>query len=83
VILSYAAVTALEKNSPIISDLPIKENTETLLEASRAVGLEINAEKTKYMIVSRHPNSGQNQKIRIANECGKIQIFGDDTSKSE
>jgi hypothetical protein len=46
----------------------IKENTESLLEASRDVGLEINAEKTKYMIMSRHPNSGQNQNIRIANE---------------
>jgi hypothetical protein len=46
----------------------IKENSETLLEASRGVGLEINAEKTKYMIMSHHPNSGQNQNIRIANE---------------
>jgi hypothetical protein len=46
----------------------IKENTETLLEASRDIGLEINVEKTKYMIMSRHPNSGQNQNIRRANE---------------
>jgi hypothetical protein len=46
----------------------IKENTETLSEASRVIGLEINAEKTKYMIMSRHPNSGQKQSIRIANE---------------
>jgi hypothetical protein len=46
----------------------IKENTETLLEASRDVGPEINAKKTKYMIMSCHPNSGQNQNIRIANE---------------
>jgi hypothetical protein len=46
----------------------IKENTETLLEASRDVGLEINAEKTQHMIKSRYPNSGQNQNIRIANE---------------
>jgi hypothetical protein len=46
----------------------IKENSETLLEASRDIGLEINAEKTKYMIMSHHPNSGQNQNIRIANE---------------
>jgi hypothetical protein len=41
----------------------IKENSETLLEASSVIGLEINAEKTKYMM-----NSGQNQYIRIANE---------------
>jgi hypothetical protein len=40
----------------------------TLLEASRDIGLEINAEKTKYMIMSRHPNSAQNQNVRIANE---------------
>jgi hypothetical protein len=46
----------------------IKENTETPLEASRDVGLEINAEKTKYMIMSRHLNSEQNQNIRIAYE---------------
>jgi hypothetical protein len=46
----------------------VKENTETPLEASRDVGLEINAEKTKYMIMSCHQNSGQNQNIRSANE---------------
>jgi hypothetical protein len=38
----------------------IKEK-ESLLEASRDVGLEINAENTKYMIMSRHPNSGQTE----------------------
>jgi hypothetical protein len=38
----------------------IKENSETLLEVSRDIGLEINAEKTKYTIVSHHPNSGRN-----------------------
>jgi hypothetical protein len=46
----------------------IKENTETLLEASRDIGLEINAEKTRYIIMSRQPNSRQNQNIRITNE---------------
>jgi sorting nexin-29 len=46
----------------------IKEISETLLEVSRDIGLEINAEKTKYMIMSHHLNSGQNQNIRIANE---------------
>jgi hypothetical protein len=34
----------------------IKENSETLLEASRDTGLEINAEKTQYMIMSHHLN---------------------------
>jgi hypothetical protein len=46
----------------------IKQNSETLLESSRDIGLEINAEKTNYMIMSHHLNSGQNQNIRIANE---------------
>jgi hypothetical protein len=46
----------------------IKENTENLLEANRDIGLEINAEKTKYIIMSRYPKSGQNQNIRRANE---------------
>jgi hypothetical protein len=43
-------------------------NTETLSQASRDIGLEINAEKTNYIIMSRHPYSGQNQNIRTANE---------------
>jgi hypothetical protein len=34
----------------------ITENKETLLEVSMDVGLEINAEKTKYMVMSRHSN---------------------------
>jgi hypothetical protein len=36
----------------------IKKNPETLLDASREVGLEINTEKTKYIIMSRHRNVG-------------------------
>jgi hypothetical protein len=46
----------------------IKESSETLLQANRDVSLQIDVEKTKYMIMSHHPNSGQNQNIRIANE---------------
>jgi hypothetical protein len=58
----------------------IKENSETLLEASRDSGLEINLKKTKYMIVSCHPNSGQNQNIRLAiesfEEVAKFKYLG-------
>jgi hypothetical protein len=39
-----------------------------LLSYIRDIDLEINVEKTKYVIMSLHPNSGQNQYIRTANE---------------
>jgi hypothetical protein len=35
-----------------------KINTETLIDASTEVGLEINVEKTKYMLLSRHQKVG-------------------------
>jgi hypothetical protein len=34
----------------------IKKNTGTLIDASKDVGLEINVEETKYMLLSRHQN---------------------------
>jgi hypothetical protein len=45
----------------------IKENTESLIDASKEIGLEINVEKTKYMLLSRHQNVVQNRDIKIAN----------------
>jgi hypothetical protein len=45
-----------------------RENKGTLFEDSRDDGLEINAEKTNYMIMFHHQNSEQNLNIRIANE---------------
>jgi hypothetical protein len=50
----------------------IKENTEAFMEASRDVGLETNAEMTKYMFVSHYPNLGQNQNVRIVNKTFEI-----------
>jgi hypothetical protein len=35
----------------------IKKNTETLIDASKEVGLEINVEKTKYLLLSPHQNA--------------------------
>jgi hypothetical protein len=46
---------------------PIKENTETLLDASKEVGLEVNSEKTKHMLMSRSQNIGQKHSIKGAN----------------
>jgi hypothetical protein len=37
----------------------IKKNTATLINASKEVSLEVNAEKTKYMLLPRHQNAGQ------------------------
>jgi hypothetical protein len=45
----------------------IDKNTETLIGASKEVGLEINVEKTKYVLLSRHQNAGQNRDIELAN----------------
>jgi hypothetical protein len=46
----------------------IRKNTEVLLIASKEIGLEVNAEKTKYMVMSRDQNAGQNGHIQIGNK---------------
>jgi hypothetical protein len=45
----------------------VKKDTETLIDASKEVGLEINVEKTKYMLLFRQKNVGQDRGIKIAN----------------
>jgi hypothetical protein len=45
----------------------IKKSTDTLLDASKEVGLEVNPEKTKYMLMSRNQKIGQKHSIKIAN----------------
>ena len=45
----------------------IRDNTEIFIKASKDIGLEVNSEKTKYMITSRQQNVIQNQKIVIGN----------------
>jgi hypothetical protein len=44
-----------------------KENIVTLTDASKKVGLEVNPEKMKYMLLSCPQNVGQNHEIKIAN----------------
>jgi hypothetical protein len=44
----------------------IKKNTETLIDPSKEVGLEVHTRKIKYML-SHHQNAGQNHDIKIAN----------------
>jgi hypothetical protein len=37
----------------------IKKNTQILIDASKEIGLEVNTERTKYMLLSCHQNAGQ------------------------
>jgi hypothetical protein len=46
----------------------IKKNTEALIVASKEIGPEVNAEKTKHMVMSRNQNAGQNHNIKIDNK---------------
>jgi hypothetical protein len=39
-----------------------------MLEASRIVGIEINTEETKYMVVPGHQNIRQNDNLLISNK---------------
>jgi hypothetical protein len=47
----------------------IKRNTQTLIDASKQIGLEVNTEKTKYTrkLLSHHQNAGQNHDLKISN----------------
>jgi hypothetical protein len=45
----------------------VNKHTETLIEASKEVGLEIKAEKTKYMLLSCHQHAEKSHDIKTAN----------------
>ena len=46
----------------------IRKNTEALVIASKEIGLEVNAVKTKYVVMSRDQNAGQNGNIQTGNK---------------
>ena len=45
----------------------IKKNAEVLVVASKEIGLEVNADKTKYMVMYRDQNAGRIHNIKIDN----------------
>jgi hypothetical protein len=65
----------------------IKKNTETVIAVSKEAGLEVNAEKTKYKLLSHNQDTGQIHYINTANRpfenVAKFQIFGNGSRKSD
>jgi hypothetical protein len=54
----------------------IKKNTEALVVASEETGLEVNVDKTKYMVMSRDQNTGQSHDIKSGNSSfEKVEHF--------
>jgi hypothetical protein len=41
----------------------IKENADALVVASKEIGLEVNVDRTKYMVMSRDQNAGRSHSI--------------------
>jgi hypothetical protein len=57
-----------------------KKNTEALLHASKEVGLEVNTEKTMYMLMPRSQKIGQKHSIKVTNrsfeDVAKFKYLG-------
>ena len=54
----------------------IKENTEALVVARQETGLEVNADKIKYMVMSRDQNSGRSHSMKIDNSSfERVELF--------
>jgi len=48
-------------------------NTEALLVACKEIGIELNVEKTKYVIMCREQNSEQNNQTNMRNKSFKVR----------
>jgi hypothetical protein len=47
----------------------IQKNAEALVVASKEIGLEVNADKTKYIAMSRDQTAGRSYDMKINNVC--------------
>jgi len=53
-----------------------REKQDTLVVASKDVGLVVNADKTKYLVVSQDQNAGQSHNIKTDNiSCERVEEF--------
>ena len=65
----------------------VKENAEDLVAATKEIGLEVNADKTTYMTVSRDQNAGRIHSMKMDNSpverMEEFKIFGNNSNKSK
>jgi len=45
----------------------VKKNKESLVVAAKEIGIEVNADKTKYMVMSRDQNAGRSHNMETDN----------------
>jgi hypothetical protein len=64
---NYSSIVAADINVVGKDIDTIKKNIEALLHASKEVGVEVNPEKTKCMLVSCYQKAEQTYSIKIAN----------------
>jgi len=51
-------------------------NTESLIAAGKEIGLEVNSDKTKYIVMSRDQNAGLRHNIKIeSNSCERVEEY--------
>jgi hypothetical protein len=54
----------------------VKENAEALVAATKESGLEVNADKSKYMVMSRDRNAGRGHSVKIDNSSiERVEVF--------
>ena len=65
----------------------VNKNPETFVVASKEIGVEVNADKTKYMVMSRDQNARRTHDVKTDNKFlwkgGTVQIFGNKPSESK
>ena len=66
--VTYQLLVYADINVLIGSIHTLRKNTEALTIASKEIGVEVNAEKTKCMVMSRNQNAGQNSNIKLGNK---------------
>jgi hypothetical protein len=49
----------------------VKENAEALVVATTEIGLEVNADKSKYTVMSRERNAGRDDSVKIDNSSNE------------